>query len=287
MKRLPIPELDVDEVYEACVNGISDPVLVTGFMSALAQLHTLAGEYPARTLASQLHRYPVSQRGQTEQVVIDQLTKKQFCELYEKQMVPTSKRARKYYDKLLNSVPSAKCPLCGFGQVSTLDHFMPKSFYPYFAVLPLNLVPVCADCNKKKVARMLRGCGQSSHPYFEEPQIETETWLYAEVVETSPATAKFSVLTPVAWPEKLSQRIKNHFADLELASRFAIEAACEIASLSNSLEHFGTGKDIGIHLRETAALEREHHKNTWKHALYEGLSQSRWYQDRIHRRSIV
>lgn len=40
------------------------------------------------------------------------------------------------------------CPLCdgglGLGQV---DHFYPKSHYPFFSCHPLNLIPICKDCN--------------------------------------------------------------------------------------------------------------------------------------------
>ncbi|MBV9614492.1 MAG: hypothetical protein JO031_03445 [Ktedonobacteraceae bacterium] len=33
--------------------------------------------------------------------------------------------------------------------LSDIDHFFPKSLYPFFAMHPFNLVPLCTDCNEK------------------------------------------------------------------------------------------------------------------------------------------
>lgn len=278
MKRLPPPELDAAEVYTMCLDEIPNAVLVTRFVNATEHVLALVQHYQARTVANELHLYPACEWGQGDQIVFGDLTKTQFSDLYSTYMVPASRPARVFYDQLMNSAPLGKCPLCEFGQVSTLDHFMSKAYYPYFAVLPMNLVPVCADCNKKKASSAIRAHSQSSHPYFEEPEIETETWLYASVVETSPATATFSIAFPLHWSEGLCRRIKNHFREVNLASRFAIEAASEMTTLSDFLGMLGTSERIGEYLCMLARVERTHRRNTWKAALYEALSQSAWYQ---------
>lgn len=287
MKRLPPPDLDTVEVYGACVGEVLNEDLSMRFINVVDSLLALAQEYQVRAVASELHLFPASKWGKGEQIVIGGLTKTQFNDLYSTYMVPSTRPARVYYDKLLNSTPLGKCPLCGFGQVSTLDHFMSKAYYPYFAVLPINLVPACADCNTKKASSELTEHSQSSHPYFEAPEVESGTWLFASVVETSPATATFSAMPPQHWSDKLCRRIKNHFHDLELASRFAIEAASEMATLSDYLGFLGTSERISRHLSMTAHLERLHRRNTWKAALYEALSQSAWYQGGGYQRPVV
>ena len=285
MKRLPPPDLDAREVYGACVSEIPSSDLAMRFTKAADTLSSLAEQYQSRTTTNELHLYPASEWGNGDQIVISGLTKTQFTDLYSTYLVPSGRSTRIFYDKLLSAAPLGKCPLCGFGQVSTLDHFMPKAYYPYFAVLPINLVPVCADCNKKKSSGKLKEQSQPSHPYFEVPEIDAETWLFATVVETSPATAVFSVATPKSWPEKLTRRIRNHFKSLSLASRFAIEAASEMATLSDYLGMLGTGARIGEHLTMVAHSEQLHFKNSWKAALYEALSRSGWYQDGGYRRT--
>ena len=56
-------------------------------------------------------------------------------------------RIRRYLMSLANT---GKCPICGIGQASTLDHYLAKTIYPTYAVTPYNLVPVCKDCNFAK-----------------------------------------------------------------------------------------------------------------------------------------
>lgn len=286
MKRLPPPKLDPGKVYETCWSEIQDANLVAQFVDAIDNLLALAEEYQQRTAANELHYYPTCEWGKNEQVVLDSLTKAQLIDLYSKYMVPASRPARAFYDQLINTAPLGKCPLCGFGQVTTLDHFMSKAYYPYFSVLPINLVPVCGDCNKKKASSKLEAHTQASHPYFEEAEVETEKWLYACVAETLPATATFSVVCPPHWSENLCGRVRNHFQDLRLASRFAIEAASEMAALSDFLGVLGTSARIGEHLALVAQSERMHRTNSWRAALYEGLSQSAWYQEGGYRRPV-
>lgn len=43
-----------------------------------------------------------------------------------------------------------KCPYCGFGEPTTLDHYLPESIYGELATCRLNLVPICWKCNKEK-----------------------------------------------------------------------------------------------------------------------------------------
>src|SRR6266545_5597674 len=43
---------------------------------------------------------------------------------------------------------TAVCPLCdGQRGIAQVDHFYPKSRYPFLSCHPLNLIPICKDCN--------------------------------------------------------------------------------------------------------------------------------------------
>jgi hypothetical protein len=65
--------------------------------------------------------------------------KKDMKQLYTQQMVQ-NKKGRKIYDKLMNIAPLSRCPFCGIGIVSTLDHYLPKAKFPIFSVLTYNLI---------------------------------------------------------------------------------------------------------------------------------------------------
>lgn len=206
------------------------------------------------------------------------ITKKEFVDLYKVQMVDEGKPGRTYYDRLMMLAPLGKCPFCGFGQVSTLDHFLSKARYPAFSVLCSNLVPACTDCNKGKGASVVTEDTQMLHPYFDGDIVETEPWLFAEVIESAPATVRFFVQPPDSWPRDLTQRISNYFSALNLARRFAVEAASELAGLADMLDELETLDLKQAHLSMVARVERKNRKNSWKAALYESLAESDWFQ---------
>ncbi|MCK6405050.1 MAG: hypothetical protein L6Q60_03425 [Rhodocyclaceae bacterium] len=258
--------------------------LATRFNAATGEVLALANLYDGRANTSELHLFPSSPWGNGAALVLGELTKDELTALYTNHMAKRDQPGRPYYDQIMLLAPLGKCPFCGFGQVSTLDHFLSKARYPSFSVLPINLIPACTDCNKGKGAGVLDGQNQIPHPYFEGSRIETDVWLYASVHETSPATAAFSAIPPDNWPADLARRVVNYVRDLNLTTRFAIEAASELASLSDILSRFETSQLIGEYLSLIAQTERLHRKNSWKAALYEALSGSAWYREGGYRR---
>lgn len=78
--------------------------------------------------------------------------KDKLIKLYSK--LYNNKVAKLYYDAICST--SNKCPFCEFGQVATLDHYLPKLKFPIFSILPYNLVPCCRDCNSNKGDRYVK-----------------------------------------------------------------------------------------------------------------------------------
>jgi hypothetical protein len=74
------------------------------------------------------------------------------------------------------------CPYCNSNFTNTiiinkngvartqLDHFLPRSFYPIFAVSLYNLIPACYNCNHSKrdwdTFDKVQGCFNVLHPYI-------------------------------------------------------------------------------------------------------------------------
>lgn len=278
MRRINKPIVDPAEVYDACASGIDDPALAGRFTIARDEVIARFQEYGLRAGTHQLFSFMASVRGNDSQQVLAGMTKKEFVDLYSKQMVGKRKPGRKYYDRLMMLAPLGKCPFCGFGQASTLDHFLSKACYPEFSVLSTNLVPACTDCNKGKGASVVTYNSQMLHPYFEGEIVETEPWLFAEVIESAPATVRYFVQPPDFWSADLAQRVANYFRDLDLARRFAIEAAAMIAGLAYQLDELETRDLRQAHLSWVARAERGNRKNSWEAALYEALAESDWFQ---------
>lgn len=80
-------------------------------------------------------------------------------------------RAKKYnldwIDKLyINKLLS--CPMCGGDGPRTIDHYLPKEWYPEFSVLSYNLIPSCATCNSKRGSyNRPQQAYPALHPYFD------------------------------------------------------------------------------------------------------------------------
>ncbi|KAJ84727.1 HNH endonuclease [Enterococcus faecalis] len=72
----------------------------------------------------------------------------------------------KIYNALLKN-NNAICPVCG-AHADTLDHVLPKTIYTQYCITPINLVPLCSRCNRKKgtiIYKQKKG-EVIFHPYF-------------------------------------------------------------------------------------------------------------------------
>lgn len=103
---------------------------------------------------------------QNDSDIIEKLNK-----MYEYDFVQN--RWERHYDKIKISINA--CPYCGFGEISEIDHFLPKSIYPEFSVFYFNLVPSCHICNSKKGNKK----NICIHPYFEDIK-DIDKMLWAE-----------------------------------------------------------------------------------------------------------
>lgn len=276
MRRLVPPAFSTAEVYNACAGDVPGVQLAAAYVAATDAMILRADQYRDQASNGSLHTLPASDRGHDDQVVVGGLTKGDLKKLYDKGMLGGT-NGRTYYDRLLASAPLGKCPYCRFGHAETLDHFLPKSRYPSYAVLPINLVPACMRCNKGKGDGLLTAAGEISHPYFEKQQIEHDEWLAAEVAQTNPVTVTFSVVIPDHWPADLSRRVTNYFSEFDLAIRYAVEAASELVSVSAYLRALPSPNVRLDHLTRVSREERGLAKNSWKAALYSALAASVWY----------
>jgi hypothetical protein len=278
MKRLPPPTFDEAEVYNACAGDVPGAQLEEAYAAAAGAMKVSADQYRIQAVNCSLHTLPASNWGNDDQVVVGNLMKGDLKKLYDRGMLHGA-GGRSYYDKILASAPLGKCPYCRFGHAETLDHFLSKSRYPSYAVLPCNLIPACMRCNKGKGGGVLTAEDEMSHPYFEVQQVEQDVWLEVELMETNPATAKYSIAIPVHWPDDLSHRVTNYFSEFDLAVRYAVEAASELVSVSAYLRALPTPNLRREHLQRVAGEERGISRNGWKAALYAALGASNWYSD--------
>lgn len=64
-----------------------------------------------------------------------------------------TKKFKGYLKDIKDNTPKQyknTCPYCGISEIGTVDHILPKDYFPEFSFLPINLIYVCAICNTKK-----------------------------------------------------------------------------------------------------------------------------------------
>lgn len=280
MKIMQSPQMDYSDVIKACVESIERVELRDRLCKLTTDLINAGSDYMIKAGRSELNEI-IKFEGKDDDEVLKGVTKKELKSLYTDYMVPSYKPARAFYDTIKLSAELGICPFCGFGHVNTLDHFLPKSKFPLISILPINLVPCCADCNKGKTTRVaVRAEELSLHPYFNDRKCISEQWIFATVEHSFPAVIKYFVNPPVHWDSVLAERVENHFNDFHLKSRFAVQAGNELASLIHELKiDYDISGSAGVKasLEKKAIASGMQERNSWKTAMYLALSQDEWF----------
>lgn len=275
MRTIKKPDFDERLVIQKCVDGVSDMATKARFNSISDDMHKAGLEYLAKARKSELFTIAANNSKNTA-IVIGGISKKELNSLYTQYMVNQDKPARLIYETIKHS--QTICPLCGYGQVKTVDHYLPKSKFPLYSVLTHNLVPACRDCNIEKLAGTADTASQQVfHPYFMDSCFINERWLSARIKDTSPACVTYLVSTPFGWAETTKNRAAAHFRSFKLGERFGVEAGKQFATLRSVLKYFKNTTDVRNSLKELLEDELKLHKNSWKSALYEALIGSEWY----------
>lgn len=274
MWKVKKPAVTASKAFSTCISRIRNADLKARMEAISGTVEESANIYVTAAAQAHLHEMVTSTH------VDNLVTAKEMTQLYNVRMVKSA--GREVYDALIAAAEHGRCPFCGHRVVSTLDHVLPKAHYPVFAVTPDNLVPACADCNKTKSDGILvNEADQYLHPYFD--LIESNLWLKAEILETTPASMRFFVDCSSEWNVIIQQRVKNHFERLKLAKLYASQAAQEFINIRYQIKilHKRAGTEgVRQFLIETHASRSNARINSWQTAFYAALHQSSWYCNR-------
>lgn len=189
-------------------------------------------------------------------------------------------RTRKMRDALINSAPHKVCPYCGIGQVSELDHYLPKSSFHATTVYPGNLVPCCKDCNSAKNAYIPNPNKPAVlHPYFD--KAFNQVWLRASLCKDSLGTPVARFQVHLAAPNsKLQSRLQAHLRVFGLYDRFSNKASQlleDFERLCTEIELQMDLVDAQQYLKSAARSGSASRANRWETATYLAILDSDWY----------
>ena len=277
MRSIVLPDNDSQEVYRLCINSITDVELRNRLNRVTNKIVAAARDYEKKAKNKLFYAIPPNNCRNNENA-LGAVTKQELKDVYSLHMVGKSKPGRDIYDSLLSQ--AGRCPFCALGHASTLDHYLPKAKYPQLSVLPMNLVPSCKDCNTgKSSAIAVKAEDQCLHPYFDHQIFINEQWLYAEVIPSTPEFVRYFVEAPAHWDDVSKGRVQSHFKDFKLASRYADEAADELAARKFYIdvykEQCGSGALVELLQLEAKSYAKQY-VNSWRTALYQALASKNW-----------
>lgn len=274
MWPLPVPVQSARDTYLTCISRISSPPLkelLAGLADVVADAEDL---YMLTACVQELYTLDAADFTPADPGVRDEMIK-----VYTDRMGKQGAPGRPVYDALRQA--ASRCPLCGHRDVTTLDHYLPKTVYPLLCVTPANLVPACSECNKAKSATTSTiADDQTLHPYFDD--VDQDPWLKAEVVQGAPPAVVFFVDPPQDWTPVLTARVRHHFAAFGLAGLYGVQAAAELREIAYELEGVSAagGEDaVRAHLQRAAEsrIRGGGKANHWRPVAYRALADSSWY----------
>jgi hypothetical protein len=273
MRKLQKPTDSPLDVLLKCIRNYEDQDLINRIKSVGDKIVEASNEFEEKVKSKSLHTL------MPHDGVLGIVTTKEMKNVYNDKFAKKGQPGRDIYDRILNAPKLNKCPLCGSGVVTTLDHHLPKAKYPALAVTSINLIPSCSDCNKTKTAtRPLTAEEETLHPYFDD--VEDDLWLKAKVIEQNPIGFKFYVVQPENWDDLKFKRVKNHFKTFKLGRLYSIFAAGEISLREltlNRIYDISGSQGLILQLEDYAESSEKVHLNSWQSAMFRALEKSEWY----------
>lgn len=268
------PAISALETFNTCIAGITTADLKRRLQNIRGDIVDKEKVYNDAAQTSSLYLIASAKN-------IGAVTVKEMEKLYDRHMARARSRGRAIYDRLMIAAQNDTCPFCGHRTVSTLDHSLPKSAHPAFALTPVNLIPCCKDCNHNKGTQSPETEEeQLVNAYYDD--VTSDRWLYAEIVEGTPPGAKFYVEVPEEWEDAIAARVRNHFSKLRLAKLYAAQAGRQLQNMRGALGEIYDAAGMGAvrqDLDRRFRSCREVMVNSWEGALYEAAATNDWYCD--------
>ncbi|MCM2459177.1 HNH endonuclease [Pseudomonas sp. CG7] len=281
MMRLTAPDYTFEQVLDTCLLGITgNAAFKLSIEGAKASLIVEGELYASSSREGNLYSIaPIDLSIDLNPIVLSDLNKSDFIKLYETYFVPEEKPAREIYNKLLNAAKES-CPFCGgIGTPRNLDHFLPKSHFPQYSVLPANLVPSCRDCNMdgKAAVFAIQAEHQIIQPYLDHERFFNEQWIFARYEEEGggePGQFEYFVNPPSDWSETDKRRVERHFEDFNLGHRYSVKAAQILGTVMAqvaSLQRIGLNNQVISETILAPGVSTAQFSNHWQCGLYQAL----------------
>jgi hypothetical protein len=264
MRQVAPPAVDDEQVYDQIVAAKRQPR--RGRLHA-ARADILGAYDDYATAAPEVAHLPT--------LALSDLQRKALIHAYSVETKPFAKLR----EQLTEPVILARCPFCGLGEASTLDHYLPKELYPQFAIYSRNLVPCCSPCNTRKSELVLDEKTEVRlflHPYYD--PIPAERFIALQTTLMPAALGlNFRLRRPQGMTAQVFQHLESHFKLLRLADRYRKMSLEHLRSERKALGRFygqkGNAARVAAELTQDADdWEDDFGPNHWRVILYRALA---------------
>lgn len=279
MQHIDRPPFDARDVYTTCIGNArpSSRARLEAYIDAVADAATV---YEAAAKSQSLHTL-----GALAAQPLTRRERKALEAVYTDRMAKERTPGRAIYEALKGTTDEDgnrrenRCPLCGEGLVTTLDHHLPKTTYPLLSVVPVNLIPACRDCNtgKRTTAPVTVG-DQTLHPYFDD--FSRHPWLRARLRRprgNEQPSMKFFVFPHSDWDDTLTERLRTHLRVFDLDHRYSLLVSSHIASTNHDLTMMPTNAIARWLEHKAEGWRYRGNPNTMGYALFKALASDKWY----------
>lgn len=166
------PKFFINDTYLECVSLITDDSIRKYLESLEISVYAYSELYGYLAENNKLNEFEIPLEFTVENNKDNEWLIKLYKNYFRNSTEERCKSAYDYYAKLKNyniKGEISRCCYCNSQQVECLDHFLPESKFHALAVNPINLVPSCDYCNKKKGAYKPKKDEPNSvliHPYY-------------------------------------------------------------------------------------------------------------------------
>jgi 5-methylcytosine-specific restriction endonuclease McrA len=181
------------------------------------------------------------------------------------------------------------CPYCGLfrrikphERAPERDHFLPKSEFPEYSLLAVNIVVACDDCNDAKGTDVLDEDDQMlfMHPYFDD---DLGNKLLRASAEPAAGSDTFAVDFEITSSDDISNKVARQVETLDLKARYAdgpLRRAVEMMKFAIGMYKDGAGLGmIRGNLQRRANDRLEDRPNDPVGLILEAVAQSEALED--------
>jgi hypothetical protein len=126
----------------------------------------------------------------------------------------TARRANPPIAEIRSADGLKSCPMCGSSQRGSVDHYLPRTKFPEFAILFENLVPACPSCNSDEKGAAYIGEHQPErfiHPYYD---VWADQPLWRTQLSGHMAAATFDPVPEPQLDDAIEPIVRYHLANV-------------------------------------------------------------------------